>query len=180
MEIEITSQKENPLLKRTEVRFRIAHPKERTPKRSVVRGEIAALLGTKKGLVIVDHLDVEFGISETKGYAKAYKTEEMMLKTERDHILKRASVQTADEGTEEKAPEAAPAPKAPAEEPAEEAPAEEKAEEKPAEEPAAEEPPAEEEPAEEPAEEPEPEAVEEAPAEEPDAEDPEGEVKEDE
>ncbi|HID73570.1 MAG TPA: hypothetical protein EYP43_00815, partial [Thermoplasmata archaeon] len=69
MEIEIISQRENVLLDRLEVEFRLAHPKERTPKRSVVRGQIAEALGVPKGQVIVDHMKTEFGISRTRGYA---------------------------------------------------------------------------------------------------------------
>lgn len=92
MEIEIISQRENVLLDRLEVEFRLAHPKERTPKRSVVRGQIAEALGVPKGQVIVDHMKTEFGISRTRGYAKAYRHPETMMRIEQRHILRRNGI----------------------------------------------------------------------------------------
>jgi small subunit ribosomal protein S24e len=89
MEIEVLHRKDNKLLDRTEISFRIYHPDEQTPEREKVREQIAALARTGKETVIIDHLRAEFGKQETTGYAKVYKTKEKALEVEREHILMR-------------------------------------------------------------------------------------------
>jgi small subunit ribosomal protein S24e len=89
MELEVVSRKENPLLGRIEIQFKISHAKEQTPKRNDIRDQIANLTNTKKDRVIVDHMNTIFGKSETIGYAKVYDSPELAKKIERDHILVR-------------------------------------------------------------------------------------------
>ena len=89
MELETITSRENPLLMRTEIHYRIYHPNETTPKREMVREELARKMNITKDRVIVDHLKSEFGKSETLGYAKIYKNREEAQKIEREHILKR-------------------------------------------------------------------------------------------
>jgi small subunit ribosomal protein S24e len=89
MEIEVISKKENPLLDRLEVNFKITHPKEITPKRKDVRDEIAALLKVKKDQIVIDHMNTEFGKPETIGYAKIYGSKEGAQKIETKAVLKR-------------------------------------------------------------------------------------------
>ena len=52
MELEIQSKKENPLLDRTEVQFIVHHDGESTPKRELLRTELADKLNVKKENVI--------------------------------------------------------------------------------------------------------------------------------
>jgi len=136
MEIEIVSKKENELLDRTEVKFRASHPKEGTPQREVVREKLAGMLKATKERVIVDSMDSEFGMMQTVGYAKVYKTKEAAMKYERKYVLIRNKLKEAEK--KEKKAARAPPPKAepraaaaPKEKAAEKAP--EKAPEKPAE-----------------------------------------------
>ena len=89
MEVEIVSKKENVLMDRTEIRFKVAHPKEGTPKREDVRDKISAAVKAPKERVIVDAMDSEFGTTVTVGYAKVYKTKEAAVKFEREQILVR-------------------------------------------------------------------------------------------
>jgi small subunit ribosomal protein S24e len=89
MEVEVVSRKENPLLGRIEIQFKIAHSKEQTPRRNDVRDAIANLVNSKKDRVIVDHMQTVFGKSETVGYAKVYDSSEAAIKIESDHILVR-------------------------------------------------------------------------------------------
>ncbi len=89
MEIEILSKDENELLERLEVRFRAVHTKEGTPARDAVREKLAALLKVPKERVVVDMMGSEFGMNETVGYAKAYKTKEAAMRYEREHVLVR-------------------------------------------------------------------------------------------
>lgn len=89
MEIEITNKRENAVLKRTEVYFRVEHPKEKTPKRDAVKGKIAEALKTNRDLVVIDYLKSEYGMPVTTGYAKAYRTVDDLKKVEREYIQKR-------------------------------------------------------------------------------------------
>ncbi|MEM0466172.1 MAG: 30S ribosomal protein S24e [Candidatus Thermoplasmatota archaeon] len=89
MEIEIQSKNVNPLMNRTEVAFVISHKGEATPKRDLVRGELAEKLSVKKEQVVIDYMDSDFGIQRTKGYAKIYQTVDEIKAAESDYILKR-------------------------------------------------------------------------------------------
>jgi small subunit ribosomal protein S24e len=89
MEIEIDSQKNNPLLKRTEVYFTVKHTGEGTPNREIIRSELAEKLNSKKENVVVNIIKTSFGIQETTGYAKVYSSLESSKGIEREHILKR-------------------------------------------------------------------------------------------
>lgn len=87
MEIEIIEKREQPLLQRTEITYKAAHPNEKTPGRETVRAELAKLLKSKKENIVIDHQEPQFGKSETIGYAKIYKTSEILKEIERKHIL---------------------------------------------------------------------------------------------
>lgn len=89
MEIEIISKKENLLVGRLEVNFKVSHPKEITPGRKEVRDEIASLLKIKKERIVIDNMKPEFGKPETIGYAKVYKSKDDALQMETNAVLKR-------------------------------------------------------------------------------------------
>jgi small subunit ribosomal protein S24e len=94
MEIEIQSKNDNLLLGRTEVRFVIHHEGEGTPKRELVRSELAEKLNAKKETVMVDFMRSSFGACKTVGYAKIYKSVEDAKAGEADPILKRNGLGT--------------------------------------------------------------------------------------
>jgi small subunit ribosomal protein S24e len=120
MDVEIVSKKDNPLLERTDVSFRITHPKEKTPQRSAVRDRLAAELGGKKEGIIITRMRSRFGRSVTEGTAKAYKSADAAKNTEVPHLLKRHGLS----GEKKEAPKAEeeapppPPPKSGAEKPA--------------------------------------------------------------
>jgi small subunit ribosomal protein S24e len=89
MEVEVISKKENSLMDRIEVDFKVTHPKEITPKRKVVKDEIAALLEVPKDTIVIDHMKSEFGKPETVGYAKVYKSKKDAQHNETEAVLKR-------------------------------------------------------------------------------------------
>lgn len=89
MDIEIVEQKQNPLLGRREVRFRVQHMGEKTPTRDAIREKLAAQLNSKKGNVVVDSMNSAFGRSTTQGYARVYDAQEGIAKNEPFHLLKR-------------------------------------------------------------------------------------------
>ena len=94
MEIEIQSKTDNLLLGRTDVHFVILHEGEGTPKRDLVRSELAEKLNAKKEAIMVDFMQSSFGTRKTVGYAKIYKSIEDAKAGESDPILKRNGLGT--------------------------------------------------------------------------------------
>ncbi len=70
--IEITEEKKNPLIERTELTFRIDHFGKGTPNRLEVKKKIAALQGSDEKLTIIKKLDTRFGASYAIGKAYIY------------------------------------------------------------------------------------------------------------
>jgi len=108
MEIEVTSKRDNGLLRRTEVQFTAKHPGEKSPSRESLRHEIAKAVSGDKDTTIIDWARSQYGLPETRGYAKVYQTKEAALEIERKHILVRNGLAQA-EKKEKAAPKAAPA-----------------------------------------------------------------------
>jgi small subunit ribosomal protein S24e len=108
MEIEVLDKKVNPLMNRTEVKFKIAHDAGGTPTRKDVREAIAKKMGSSKDKVVVDHLRTLFGRAETLGYAKVYKTKKDAQTEETDKMKKKHGLIEAKKKKEE-AEEAKPA-----------------------------------------------------------------------
>lgn len=111
MEIEVVEKRENKLLNRTEVRFKIIHTGQKTTERELVRSDLAEMFKVNKDRVIVDHIKSGFGVQESMGYAKIYKTVDDATKVEPKYILKRNRIVTGKEkdvkkeGAEEAVPE---------------------------------------------------------------------------
>ena len=112
MELEIVAKRDNPLLKRTEVRFRVTHPSEPSPQRGALRDQLAKALHATRDIVVVDFSRSEFGRSASHGYAKVYKSKEDALRVERKHILVRNGLLEAEKKVEKpKEPKPAPPPR---------------------------------------------------------------------
>ncbi len=105
MEIEIQSKTDNLLLGRIEVRFVILHEGEGTPKRELVRSELAEKLNEKKETIMVNNMQSSFGSRKTIGYAKVYKSIEDAKAGEADQILKRNGLGTKKKPKKEAAKE---------------------------------------------------------------------------
>ena len=93
MEIEITSQRNNPFFNRKEVYFIINHENEGTPNRDLVKSELAEKLNAKKEAVIIQEIQSSFGIHQSKGYAKIYTSREKAEKLEYKYILNRNKIE---------------------------------------------------------------------------------------
>jgi len=94
MEIEITEEKENQLLRRKEVFFRLKHEEEKekkgaSPSREEARNALIKKLRCSPNLLVIDRMGTEFGKRETVGYAKVYESEDRLREVEREHIIKR-------------------------------------------------------------------------------------------
>ncbi|MFO7677452.1 MAG: 30S ribosomal protein S24e [Thermoplasmatota archaeon] len=104
MEIEIESKTDNPLFNRTEIHFIVHHESEKTPKRDLIRSELADKLRVKKETIIVSHMKSSFGMTNTAGYAKVYSSPKEAGKWEKKYVLKRNKALTEtkkEEKTEE-------------------------------------------------------------------------------
>jgi small subunit ribosomal protein S24e len=100
LDIKIIEEKNNPLLNRREVVFKVDH-ESATPSRKSIVDRIAATMNSKEGLVIIDNLKTEFGKRETIGYAKIYETEERAKQVERPHITERNTFVAPEEAKKE-------------------------------------------------------------------------------
>ena len=104
MKIEITEKKENLLQERTEVRFTVDHTGEATPTRKAVIDEISKMLKAKKGTVVINNIDTQYGRGISKGYAKLYRSQDAAFKFEREYLLKRSGIEKAAPAAEAEAP----------------------------------------------------------------------------
>jgi small subunit ribosomal protein S24e len=89
MKVEVVDKVENPLFKRTEVKFRVDHAGAPTPKRLEVRPQLAALLGVAEDLLVIDKLASTHGRQVASGIARTYSSREQLDKTEPKYLLKR-------------------------------------------------------------------------------------------
>jgi small subunit ribosomal protein S24e len=106
MKIEIVSQKENPLLIRTEVQFRVNHDEVgSTPPRLEIRSAVADALKKSVDLVFVKRFVTRTGTSVALGVANVYGSAEQAKLIEPDYIVKRMvpPVEKAEEGKKEEA-----------------------------------------------------------------------------
>jgi small subunit ribosomal protein S24e len=92
MEVKIVSTKENPLLKRKEVDFRVEQgPKGKTPARLEVKKALAAELKLSEEVVFVKRMRTMTGTNTAVGFANAYETVEQAKSIEPEYIIKRNS-----------------------------------------------------------------------------------------
>ena len=90
MELKIVKSKENPLLKRREIQFRIEHgPQSKTPARLEVKKALAAELKIGEELVFVKDMRTLTGMGTAVGYANAYETAKQAKTVEPEYIMKR-------------------------------------------------------------------------------------------
>ncbi|TSD14632.1 30S ribosomal protein S24e [Haloglomus irregulare] len=91
MDIDIIEEEANPMLHRTDVRFRIVH-EEASPSRLSVRDSLAAKLNKDADEVVVHKLDTKFGMRKTVGYAKVYDSPGEAAEIEQDYMLDRNKI----------------------------------------------------------------------------------------
>ncbi len=119
MLIDILDRRENPLLERIEIRFRISHDGEPTPSRRAMCDLISSLEpGSKSSLVILRDVGTRFGRAQTTGFGMIYANEAASLK-ESAYVRARFSLESSDT-PESTAKNPAPTPKVVPEEEAEE------------------------------------------------------------
>ncbi|MHA2502043.1 MAG: 30S ribosomal protein S24e [Candidatus Kariarchaeaceae archaeon] len=91
MDIEVIERKENPLLHREEVTFKVSHPEAETPTRESIAAKLAAIVNADRDMTIVKKVESEFGKNSSLGYANVYE-DEASREIEPNHILKRNGI----------------------------------------------------------------------------------------
>ena len=92
MEVKIVVSKENPLLRRKEVQFRVEHgPQSKTPGRLEVRKALAVELKVGEELVLVKDMRTLTGTGTAVGHANVYETAAQAKLVEPEYIVKRNS-----------------------------------------------------------------------------------------
>lgn len=89
MEIEIISKLENPMLSRTEIKFKVKHEEASTPTRESVAGKLAAMLNADRKRTILLEVQGQFGVQWSLGKANVYENEETAMSVEPKYLLKR-------------------------------------------------------------------------------------------
>ncbi len=90
MQVTITQQQYNPLLKRKEIAFTVDHKQTKgTPTRLEVRNALADLLKTKPEVVYVKRIGTKAGTMTATGEANAYDSVEQAQRIEPRHIIER-------------------------------------------------------------------------------------------
>jgi len=103
MEVKITEQQQNILLKRKEILFEVEHSQTRgTPSRIEVRNKLAEILKTKPELVYVKRMETKTGTMKAKGEANAYESIEQAKLVEPEYIVTRNMPSEKKEKAEEK------------------------------------------------------------------------------
>ncbi|ADP77239.1 Ribosomal protein S24e [Methanothermus fervidus DSM 2088] len=92
MEINITEEKRNELLKRKEIKFECLHSGEPTPKRVDVRDKLSSILDVNKELIVIDTLEPRYGEGRCVGYAKIYDSKESLEEIEQEHIIRKNKI----------------------------------------------------------------------------------------
>jgi len=82
VDIEILETKDNTLLKRKEIRFRIDHLNQPSPDRIVVKDKLAAMQSAKPELTFIKQMKPVFGLPEVQGLAIIYNDAELAAKLE--------------------------------------------------------------------------------------------------
>jgi len=106
MEVKITQQQYNPLLKRKEIAFEVRHEQTRgTPSRLEVRQKLAEELKTNPELVYVKRIETRTGTMTARGEANAYDAIEQARLVEPQYIIERSMPKEKKEEAAEKAEE---------------------------------------------------------------------------
>jgi small subunit ribosomal protein S24e len=90
MEVEVVSEKKNPLLKRREVCFQVEHSQTgSTPQRIEIRKAVATALKTNADLVFVKRFETKTGTQTAVGVANVYDSVEQARLIEPEYIINR-------------------------------------------------------------------------------------------
>ncbi|RDE14826.1 MAG: hypothetical protein C4K49_06925 [Candidatus Thorarchaeota archaeon] len=101
VKIDIVRQRENKVLKRREIDFRIDHVGGTTPTRADIRAKLAAQLNSDPSAVVIRRLWTKYGIGITDGVARIYDDAAQAKSIEIAYVLKRHEPKKKEEAGEE-------------------------------------------------------------------------------
>ena len=87
MQLKIINDKENPLLERRKIEFRIIHKGEPTPIKKDVADLLAAKLNANLDLMFLKHFNSKFGENVSEGTCFVYKSKKAMESIESIKLL---------------------------------------------------------------------------------------------
>jgi small subunit ribosomal protein S24e len=96
-ELKIESRRENKLLHRNEIRYRVTFTGKPTPSKSAIKELIAKNMGVNGELVILDSNIQETGKAEVIGYSKVYLDKDSAMLYEPDYELIRNGLKNKEE-----------------------------------------------------------------------------------
>jgi len=103
MEVKITDEQQNILLKRREILFEVEHSQTKgTPSRLEIHNKLAEILKTKPELVYVKRVETKTGTTKATGEANAYESVEQAKLVEPEYIVTRNMPSEKKEKAEEK------------------------------------------------------------------------------
>ncbi|MEA1943837.1 MAG: 30S ribosomal protein S24e [Euryarchaeota archaeon] len=97
MKIEVVTDKENVLLNRRDIIFRVI-PEGEVCSRENVKNRLVALLDTKSEQLILDRMNAQYGMQQIIGYARLYEDVKNALAIEPDYMIARNAMKKSDEG----------------------------------------------------------------------------------
>ena len=100
MKIDILRQRENKVLNRREIDFRIDHVGGTTPSRADIRAKLAAQLDSDLSAVVIRRLKSRYGIGITEGIARIYTDSDHAKSIEIGYVLKRHEPKKKEEAGE--------------------------------------------------------------------------------
>jgi len=101
MEIKISQEQRNPLLKRREIEFEVDHTQTKgTPSRFEIRNALAEILKANPELVYIRRVETKAGTMTATGKANAYDSIEQAKLVEAKYIIARNTPKEKKESTE--------------------------------------------------------------------------------
>ena len=95
MEFKIVKQKDSPLLERERINLEIGFAGMATPKKALLKAEIAKFLKVDENLVAVRHVYTKFGECRAKAIVNMYKDAEILKKFETKKEKRKKSAKEA-------------------------------------------------------------------------------------
>jgi small subunit ribosomal protein S24e len=90
MEVEVISQKQNPMLKRREISFKVEHERAgSTPTRAEIRKAVATATRADESVVFIKKFETRTGTQTAQGTANIYETVEQAKLIEPEYVIKR-------------------------------------------------------------------------------------------
>lgn len=86
---EIIEERYNPLIKRYELKIKVAHIGEGTPSRGLLKLALSKLYNRDAGLVIIRNVSTEYGLQISVVEAHIYDDEKRLRLFEPEYVIKR-------------------------------------------------------------------------------------------